>query len=330
MPGNSWKDKQSSFEEIADQSGGRNQAGQNKKAPPFGSAGKGFDDMAGLSPKLDALIEQRKELEDTMRNLSSGDESEGGFLKRSYPVASLAERRMEQMTWEKQRADGSSRKQEREARRKSTVQNNSSLGWEQSLRTGLRDFTEPVNNWLNARDRERQGLRDKVRDKLSPLDRASRPVKRAHGQVKDAADQFRQLDKQLEKEGLHKDREEIKNLKAVKAINSADKYLGGVNRALDAPQRNVKKVDDFWKKKDNGIRGAMDRFGPYVERSRKRLSSETGGSGDLFERMKKNRERALAKMREKRQQEARDQKRRERAQQLQKKRQKNKREVDKI
>ena len=61
------------------------------------------------------------------------------------------------------------------------------------------------------------------------------------------------------------------------------------------------------------ISGAMDRAGPYFERSNRRLSTETGGSGNLFERMERNRELALQRRKEKRRDEDRDEARRQRA-----------------
>ena len=36
------------------------------------------------------------------------------------------------------------------------------------MRSGLRDFSQPVGEWLNARDTDRRRLRDQARDRLSP------------------------------------------------------------------------------------------------------------------------------------------------------------------
>ena len=54
----------------------------------------------------------------------------------------------------------------------------------------------------------------------------------------------------------------------------------------------------------------MDRMGTYSDTAKRRLSTRTGGSGDLFERMERNRQAALNARQEKRRQEARDEERR--------------------
>ena len=73
------------------------------------------------------------------------------------------------------------------------------------------------------------------------------------------------------------------------------------------------KIDRFWEQRQREISGAMDETGPYVNRSRDRLSTDTGGSGDIFERMQRNRQRALQRREEQRRQEERDEARRQRA-----------------
>jgi hypothetical protein len=47
--------------------------------------------------------------------------------------------------------------------------------------------------------------------------------------------------------------------------------------------------------------------------AKRRLSTDSGGSGDLFERMQRNRQRALTRRQERREQERQDEQRRERA-----------------
>jgi len=99
-----------------------------------------------------------------------------------------------------------------------------------------------------------------------------------------------------------------------KVSSQIDKYT----KMAEAPMRAVRKIDRSWEDRQRQISGAMDRTGPYVDRSQRRLSTDTGGSGDIFERMQRNRRRALERRAEQRRQEERDEARRQRASRLRK------------
>ncbi|HMY38787.1 MAG TPA: hypothetical protein PK011_05640, partial [Marinagarivorans sp.] len=182
------------------------------------------------------------------------------------------------------------------------------------MRSGLRNFSQPVNDWLAGRDEDRRRLRDQARDRLSPLETLAEPVRGARRQVQDANRQLRDLDQRLASEGLNEDRAALRELGADR-LDAAERYLSRADEALGAPRQVVDRLDDAWQNRSNQISGAMDRVGSYVDRSRQRLSSETGGSGDLFTRMQQNRERAVQLRREQQLQERRDQARRDRARQ---------------
>ncbi|MEM7686407.1 MAG: hypothetical protein AAF293_16380, partial [Pseudomonadota bacterium] len=97
-------------------------------------------------------------------------------------------------------------------------------------------------------------------------------------------------------------------------IDKVGGKLAKANKALAAPSNAVKKVEQSWMQRRQQIEGPMDRFSNYADNSERRLSPETGGSGDLFARMQRNRERALQRQREQQRQEDQDRRRRERAQ----------------
>lgn len=99
-----------------------------------------------------------------------------------------------------------------------------------------------------------------------------------------------------------------------KVSSQVDKYT----KMAEAPMRAVRKIDRSWEDRQRQISGAMDRTGPYVDRSQRRLSTDTGGSGDIFERMQRNRQRALERRAEQRRQEEQDEARRQRASRLRK------------
>ncbi|MBC6907092.1 hypothetical protein DWB84_16745 [Saccharophagus sp. K07] len=303
MPGNSWRDR---VARPGSTGAGVSPQAQNA-GNPIAPTQTDVANNSLLSPQLNQLLQQRQQLENRMRSLISG--GTGGDLRDAarFQVPTFAQRQAELRQWEARR--------ERQQQATATAPSYDIIGpaaATPALRTGLRDFQQPVTDWLDARDRQRQQLREQARDRLAPVERAAQPLRNLSRQTQDAARQFRDLDQQLANEGLHEEREELRKLGADKLM-AADNYLSRANAVLNTPQQSVKKIDEFWQRRDNDIRGAMDRFGGYVERSRQRLNSETGGSGDLFERMMRSRERALNQRREQQRQEQRDQARRDRA-----------------
>ena len=97
------------------------------------------------------------------------------------------------------------------------------------------------------------------------------------------------------------------------SLERVSSQVGQYSRMAEAPMRAVRNIDRFWEQRQRQIGGAMDRAGPYFDRSRERLSTETGGSGDIFERLQANRQRALQRRQEQRREEERDEARRQRA-----------------
>jgi hypothetical protein len=303
MPGNSWRDR-------------LGQPGTGTPAAPVPPRAPAASPQ--LPSHLNTLLQQREQLQNNLRNLVAGGASGDPREAARFHVPTFAQRQAEQRLWEARRARQSQSQPAGPASPLDFIAGRAAGALPAlPIRSGLRDFQQPVTGWLDARDHERQQLRDQARDRLAPLDRVAEPVRGLHRQVQDAGRQLRDLDQRLASEGLESDREALREMGADK-LQAAESYLGRATEILDAPQRAVRKIDDFWQQRDNDICGAMDRFGSYMERSRSRLSAETGGSGDLFERMMRNRERALEQRREQqrpeRHQEKRDQARRDRAQ----------------
>lgn len=262
-----------------------------------------------MPERLNLLLQQRQQLEQRMQSLVGGGSSNLREAAR-FQVPSFAQRLAEQRQWEAERARPRSRSSETSALTSAP----SSAPGPEAMRSGLRNFTQPVNDWLAQRDEDRRRLRDQARDRLSPLETLAEPVRGARRQLQDANRQLRDLDERLASEGLNEDRAALRELGADR-LDTAERYLSRADDTLSAPRQVVDRLDNAWQNRSNQISGAMDRVGSYVDRSRQRLSSETGGSGDLFTRMQTNRERALQLRREQQLQERRDQARRDRARQ---------------
>lgn len=313
MPGNSWRDRLGI-------SAPTNSSPARLGEPPAAAARRTApSDPANLSPQLAALMQQRQTLENNMQRLVSGQQSP---LDRRFHVPTFAERQAEYQRWETRRDSRLPTAQGAPTISTSLGSGELSMGFNQPglpMRSGLRNFEAQARsreaqarNWLSTRDSERQDLRRRADNALAPLNRVAEPVSSLRDQVGSANRQLRDLDQRLAAEGLEQDRDELRKLGADK-IATADNYLGKAQSALNAPNNAVAKIDSFWRDRSNDISGAMDRFGPYVDRAQQRLGLDSGGSGDLFTRMQQNRERAMAQRRERMQQEQRDQARRERA-----------------
>ncbi|MGD1924072.1 MAG: hypothetical protein ACFB03_07755 [Paracoccaceae bacterium] len=182
-------------------------------------------------------------------------------------------------------------------------------------RTAAGDRLRGLRDRLDAADRPiRSGLR-RARGVTDRVDAVGRPLRQLGQQVENYRNQLDDLDRKLEAEGISKkERDEIRRAVGGDKIDKVGGKLAKANKALAAPSNAVKKVEQSWMQRRQQIEGPMDRFSNYADNSERRLSPETGGSGDLFARMQRNRERALQRQREQQRQEDQDRRRRERAQ----------------
>lgn len=301
MPGNTWRDLTSTTAPAAD-------------AQPSAPAGSVVARAAQGSPRLAGLLEQRELLENRLHALTSGSGAALDAREAArFRVPSFAERQQQQREWETRRSALQTRALDlrRQARRNGASQTDSTTrpGNRKRLGAGIGDN---VTQWLARRDSQRRSLRDAARDRLTPLNEVARVGSRLNRSVSGVAGQLRDLDRQLGAEGLNQERDELRKLGAdrlTKASSQIDKYT----KKAEAPMRAVRKIDRSWEDRQRQISGAMDRTGPYVNRSQRRLSTDTGGSGDIFARMQRNRQRALERRAEQCRQEKRDEARRQRA-----------------
>jgi len=348
MPGNSWRTLGRRVE--ASESRNRTLGSQPESKPNSQAA------AASMSPKLNALLDKRKALEDNLRHLTSGTENGSNENAREaarFPIASHAQRRFSQQQWDKKREQSRSRLQQNKPsnRERGNVQaggqgsrhgpgsvlQNTGRGLNAPVeRTGQTSVNPSLEDWYLHRDSMREKNRQNGISKTSVnssreaqqtrsgmmggvtggLDTLANTAGSARRPLSNATSKLRDLDKRLADQGLDQERKELnKEFKkmGVDKLEKAEKTLGNIEKYASKASSAVNKVDQFWKKRDQQISGPMDRVGPYVARSKQRLSTETGGSGDLFERMQRNRERALQRRREIQRQEQRDEARRRRA-----------------
>ena len=293
MPGNSWRDlKRNSSSDLAPL------AQQNARS-------KDVSANTSVSPKLAGLQEKRKQLEQQMFNLGSGaGESLSPRDAARFQVPSFAERQAQQREWENKRE----RLQTRAAELRNQAGNNTPSERLQSPSASANS----VNQWLAQRDSDRSELRNASRDRLSPLNGTSRIGRQLKNSLSQTSRQLQQLDQQLAEHGLDKERKELRSLGANK-ISQASSQLNKYTEMADNPLRAISRLDSSWKSHQQRISGAMDQVSSYVDRSQARLSTETGGSGNIFERMDRNRNRALEQRKIKQREEARDEARRNRA-----------------
>lgn len=293
MPGRTWRDLRSN------PSGGRQPSTTDTRG------------TTQTSPRLASLLEQRRELENRFQALTSGTgEALDPRDAARFHVPTFAERQAQQREWEAKRAELQNRATElrRQARGESAPQQQDRA----DAGDRGRSMDSSVSQWLSRRDAQRRSLRDAARDRLSPLNEVAGVGRQLQGSLSRASGQLRDLDRQLAAQGLTSERDELRGLgtdRLTQASSQVDKYT----RMAEAPTRAVEKIDRFWENRQRDISGAMDQIGPYVDRSQRRLSTESGGSGDLFERMQRNRMRALQRRQELRREEARDEARRNRA-----------------
>lgn len=157
---------------------------------------------------------------------------------------------------------------------------------------------------------------------LRPLTDTLGSVQRS---VSDARTQLRDIDRKLASEGASEaDRSEVRKALKGDKLDKADGVLSRANSAMDAPKRAADRIGAGWQARQQNVSGAMDRYSGYADRREQRMSLERGGSGDLFERMHANRERALERRRQAQLQDDRDEERRQRARDNRRERQREK------
>lgn len=262
------------------------------------------------SPRLASLLEQRETLEARLRGLVSGTGDIGDARQAArFHVPTFAERQAQQREWESRREAHNNRRAEQRRQGGATVMDNREPPLRRSPnQSGL----DNVNQWLSRRDSHRHSLREAARDRLSPLNDAARMGRQVGSSLSRATGLLRNLDRGLNERGMGGEGStgRVTGTESLERVSSqVDRY----SRMAEAPTRAVRKIDRFWQQRQRQISGAMDQTGSYFNRSRERLSTETGGSGDVFERLRQNRQRALQRRQEQRRQEERDEARRERA-----------------
>jgi hypothetical protein len=263
------------------------------------------------SPRLAGLLEQRAALESRLRGLVSGTGGAPNAREAArFQVPTFAERQAQQREWESRRDALNTRAAEL---RQQTRQSTPAVGRGASQTGSQRQSAEGgVSQWLRQRDEQRRSLRDAARDRLSPLNDVARTGRRLSDSLSRTTSQLRDLDRQMGEQGATQDRDALRDLGSG-SLSRVSSQVDRATRIAEAPMRAVRKIDRFWEQRQREISGAMDETGPYVNRSRDRLSTDTGGSGDIFERMQRNRQRALQRREEQRRQDERDEARRQRA-----------------
>lgn len=313
MPGKTWKDLQKdSAHSIAERPSLR--ANNEQNSDNNNATNTIFEKAKQESPQLSKLLEKRQALEDNLRNLSAGENN--GLDSREaakYQIPSFAQRQAQQRQWEL----------EHEQQRINETQKRQQARATHSLSRPTNNTTNPfdsnssrssVNQWLARRDTQRQALRDASRDRLSPLNDAAKVGRQLGNSLSNSSSQLRDLDKQLAEQGMDEERDELRQLGGGGALGKMKSTVDKFSSMAEAPMGAVNKIDNFWKKRQQDISGPMDRVGAYSDTAKRRLSTRMGGSGDLFERMERNRQAALKARQEKRNEEARDEARRKRAQ----------------
>lgn len=295
MPGQTWRDL---VDGTAPSVGGS--SGQPAGLIPTGRA----------SPRLTGLLEQREALEARLRGLVSGpDGAQDAREAARFQVPTFAERQAQQREWEAHRSALNARAAE--LRRQGGPADSNPR--ETTLRSP-RDQAgqDNVNQWLSRRDSRRRSLREAARDRLSPLNDAARVGRQLDRSLSRATGSLRNLDRVMGEHDMGREGS-LGNSPGRDSLERVSSQIGNYSRMAEAPMRAVRNIDRFWDERQRQISGAMDRNGSYFNRSRERLSTETGGSGDVFERMRQNRQHALQRREEQRRQEERDEARRERA-----------------
>lgn len=259
---------------------------------------------AEVSPKLAALMAEREALSSRMQALTSGGQTPDPRDAARFPVASFAQRRAEA---------------ERFAARQDALRTRTPAARAEPAQRGrLPDrFAAPMmsaRDWLAQRDRQRMNIREQARDRLAPLASVAEAGRAVSSRLTGMRDQLHELDRRLESEGVSaEERAEIRREIGGDRLDDISGRVSGATRAVETPMRLVDRIDGAWQGKRDQISGALDRVGPYAAVRERRLGLDTGGSGDLFERAARARERGLQRRREARSEAAADDARRDRA-----------------
>ena len=140
------------------------------------------------------------------------------------------------------------------------------------------------------------------------------PLRKIGDQLRQQDRQMDDMDRKLAAEGVSAaGRAEIRDATRIEGMDKAGALMDKANSAMSAPKEAVQKVDDGWQRRVQQIAAPMDRFSGYARERERRLSTATGGSGDLFERMLANRASALRRRQDQQQQDQNDERRRDRA-----------------
>lgn len=288
---------------------------------------------AELAPdsRLGQLLAERETLERRLRGLAGGPGTDGrdpAFAAR-FPVMTFAERQAQQRELDARRdrirqAQDDLRRTSRnpaasarrlrglpdtpptERRGAGTPNIPATAAGASGAALGLR------NRFASRSTAARSAILDPARRFIAPLDEVGRPLREVGRKFGDARRQLRDLDKRLAAEGISEaERAEIRKALHGDTLDKVGGRLDKANEVLAAPKKLVDKVETGWRERERQIAGPMDRASSYAKRRDRRLSPETGGSGDLFERMLRNRQLALQRRREQQEQEQRDQRRRD-------------------
>lgn len=286
-----------------------------------------LEQAAAMVPgsRLNELLEERRALEDRLRHLTGlpGRQGSGDAHRDArFHVPSFAARQAEIRQWETQRQSQLNRRtqaswhgnRDRSSGAPALQDPATGLGATglssdltermPALRTGIADLSGTTRENSLAQPRAVAGK----------LDELGRPLREFGDQLADQDRQLDEMDRQLAAEGVSEaERDEIRKAVRSEAIDKVSGVLGRANKAIEAPKKAIAKIDQFWQHREQQITGPMDRFSGYAAERERRLSTDTGGSGDLFQRMQANRINALQRRQESRIQERRDERRSERA-----------------
>jgi hypothetical protein len=300
-------------------------------APGGIGAANDLHQAATLAPdsRLGTLLQRRQALEQRLRGLSGvpgqGSSPQDAAFAARFPVASFAQRQAEQSAWETRRQ--ALQQQADDLRRNGAAPAAMPDGLAdtplaQQLGAGLPDLATTGLGSSLGRTRSQIGaglsrlrpLGERARQVADTIDDAGRPLREAGQKVGDYNRQLRDLDQRLASEGVSEaDRAEVRRATGADTIDKTSQQMDRANAVLGAPKALVDKVDSGWRDREDRITAPMDRRSDYSHMRDRRLSTESGGSGDLFERMMQNRQSALERRQEALDQEARDQRRRDRA-----------------
>lgn len=279
---------------------------------------------------------ERRALEDRLRNLTGlpGQQGSGDAHRDArFQVPSFAERQAQIRAWETQRqARAGQAARDAQGRWGSGIGSApagehgpglpdpalpgpaSGLG-ATALGAGFADRTAGLRDGVTDRSRRtRETLLRGPRAAAAQVDAIGRPLRDIGGQVSDQSRQLDEMDRKLAAEGVSEaERDEIRRAVKGDEIQKVSGIIDRANTALAAPKKAVDRVDRAWAARERQIAGPMDQVSNYASTRDRRLSTDTGGSGDLFDRMQANRLSALRRRQTAQMQDRRDERRRERA-----------------